>query len=59
MMSSDEPTPNQAKGEPLVTHCPLCGAQFENAALTNRDQRCGICYPDSHRDFLVRVKPGE
>ena len=58
-MSSDEPKTIQAKGEALVTHCPLCGAQFENAALTNRDQRCGICYPDSHRDFLVRVKTGE
>jgi hypothetical protein len=58
-MSSDEPKTIQPKGETLVKHCPLCGAQFETAALTNRDQRCGICYPDSHRDFLVRVKTGE
>ena len=58
-MSSDEPTTIQAKGEPLVTHCPLCGVQFEKPALTNRDQRCDSCYPDSHRDFHVRVKTGE
>ena len=53
MMSSDEPIIVETKGEALVKHCPLCGAELIKPALTNHwleDQNC-------QKIFQVRVPP--
>ena len=50
---SDEPETIQPKGESLVKHCPLCGAELIKPALTNHwleDQNC-------QKIFQVRVPP--
>jgi len=55
MMSSDEPTLVETKGESLVKYCPLCGAQFDTTALTNHWLEDGSC----QKIFQVRVKTSE
>ena len=52
MMSSDEPTLVETKGESLVKYCPLCGAEFRETALTNHWLEDGSC----EKIFQVRVQ---
>jgi len=55
MMSSDEPETIQPKGDSLVKHCPICGVQFTEMALTYRWLKCDSC----EKEFYVKAKIGE
>ena len=51
MMSSDEPETIQPKGDSLVKHCPICGVQFTEMALTYRELYCESC----EMEFYVKA----
>jgi len=55
-MSSDEQIEHiQPKGESLVTHCPICGVEFDMVVLTNRWLKCDSC----DTTFQVKARTGE